>query len=104
MIIETNVDNIMGSNKSRFEEDKRELEREDMVNQMNRFNNDDEEKLEQLARMRFHERIKNYDPYFDGNYYRYVKGCKARYELECIPVRCRYGRTAYDNKFNNIIR
>lgn len=59
------------------------------------YNND--AKLEQLARLRFHDRISKYDPYFDGDYCNYLEICKREYQLECIPVSSNYNSEAYNN-------
>lgn len=87
---------------SNFEQYRRDLAKEDRGNYRDKThgiertqivdNRSDEEKLEQLARKRYHQRLKQYDPHFNGYYHEYVEECKALYELECIPACLRYGR------------
>jgi hypothetical protein len=50
-----------------------------------------------LARLRiradqlYRERVESYNFAYHGDYYRYISGCQAQHELDCIPEYLRYG-------------
>jgi hypothetical protein len=47
--------------------------------------------LQDKALINFNERVNAYSYPHHGSYTKYIKWCRAEYELECIPESCRYG-------------